>query len=376
MGMGVFQNGQNQRMGMAVGQLQDHERERINNELQDECFDHNAYYQAFPHMSSVEPLDLDKIPVDEFSLVAYEGNVEEKNEYDNQYQNQRMGMAVGQLQDYERERISNNIFDHNAYYHASPHISSIEPLDLDKISVDEFSLVGYEGNVEEKNEYDNQIDYPMGYSCLSSTPETCPKREVQLISTLLSPSGSYADSNKEPIAKRPITVCYYTIEDVMQRLPRVSALGEGSVGSQEILQNNISPVGNGFQSDLNLSSPKLFVSSLSSSLIGSKENVAQNVATGSQSHFRLSSSKLSVSSLSSNSLIGSKERLQNNICPGVNGFQSVFNLSSPKLYVSSLSPSLNINSADKSQSYRLSVEPQSVAARHRRKKVQHKIRSL
>lgn len=60
------------------------------------------------------------------------------------------------------------------------------------------------------------------------------------------------DNNKEPIAKRPGTVCCYTIEDVIKNLPRNS-----SVGNQEILQNNISPVVNGFQSDINSADQKM-----------------------------------------------------------------------------------------------------------------------
>jgi len=88
---------------------------------------------------------------------------------------------------------------------------------------------------------------------------------------------------------------------------------------------------------------EIWFSSLSSnSLIGSKENMAQDnispVADGYLSDLNLSSPKFSVSSLSA-SLVG-RENLENNISPVITGFQCDFNLSSPKLSVSSLSSSL------------------------------------
>lgn len=127
--MGDFQN---HWMGMAVGEMQAYESDSYN------IFDHIAYSHASSHISSIEPLDLYERAVD-FSLIGNGGTVEDNN-----------------------------------YSHTSSHMSSIEPLDLHEITVDEFNLAGDGGTVKEN------IEYPMGYSYVSSTPESGQKCEVPL----------------------------------------------------------------------------------------------------------------------------------------------------------------------------------------------------
>lgn len=119
----------------------------------------------------------------------------------------------------------------------------------------------------------------------------------------------YASCLKEPSAKRPRTSGCYTLEDVIQKLPRDAGLGLNTVRSNQTPSWNFFPATPQFSPDFNLPSPRLSCSSASSSLErDSSENQHQHL------------------------------------------------LYRKPAYVS--------------------VEPQSIAARHRRKKISEKIRCL